>query len=244
MSESAFAPRKKESSPEVQEAADAVRALEQPLTQILNTLRVQIESGEYAAIIGEDASGRIPALVLGKTIDAIYEKANRGKPILRFVAGSRYLHGWEGEEKQTSLEHQVDRIMQESGMTDEGGFGDNPTLKKILLVTDIIESGQSVVPLINAVHANGLKVDVAAVSLITKTGKFEGLPLMPGELLAFGGEHKPLIFGNDASGVWKRPEDLFARRDWDDRVRPLVAEARAEGKKLAERLAESFSAVT
>jgi len=55
-----------------------VKDLEEPLEDILEQIKPEIESGTYRLIIGEDASGRIPALVIGGVINRQHE--NKGFP--------------------------------------------------------------------------------------------------------------------------------------------------------------------
>ena len=43
-----------------------VAELREPMQKILQAMRENIEQGDYVAILGEDASGRIPALIFRK----------------------------------------------------------------------------------------------------------------------------------------------------------------------------------
>lgn len=41
-----------------------VSRLEEPIKRIIVQLRTRIDTGEYKVVIGQDASGRLPALIL------------------------------------------------------------------------------------------------------------------------------------------------------------------------------------
>ncbi|MBI5420722.1 MAG: hypothetical protein HZA35_00180 [Parcubacteria group bacterium] len=46
--------------------------LEEPIQRLLDQLRPHLEKNEYRLIIGDDASGRIPTLIMRKVMDTIY----------------------------------------------------------------------------------------------------------------------------------------------------------------------------
>lgn len=53
-------------------------------------------------IIGDDASGRIPAFVMGHTLKEIYTRRSYSLPLLRFVAGGA---GWCANSRKELNEH-------------------------------------------------------------------------------------------------------------------------------------------
>lgn len=65
-----------------------ISSLREPFQKIFLKLQESIDSGEYNLIIGDDASGRIPALVVRNFIKEVYAKRGYPKPATRFFAGS------------------------------------------------------------------------------------------------------------------------------------------------------------
>ena len=79
---------------------EAIFELKEPIENILTKLSDKIESGYFNAIVGEDASGRIPALIIGRIISERYKKNSLSSPDLKFVAGSSYIEDY-SEESET-----------------------------------------------------------------------------------------------------------------------------------------------
>ena len=77
--------------------------LANPMEEILSRMRKQIESGEYRLIIGDDASGRIPALILNKVLSAFYQKLGYKSPQTIFFAGSRQIQKEGAEAKSKKV---------------------------------------------------------------------------------------------------------------------------------------------
>ncbi len=71
---------------------------------ILEKIRPSIETHKYGVVLGIDGGGRVPALVLGNTLNRIYDSRNQEKISTFFVAGSRSLHVYkEGHTKAEDL---------------------------------------------------------------------------------------------------------------------------------------------
>ena len=69
-----------------------VAELELPIKIIIEKIRPRIENGEYGLIIGDDASGRIPTLILGNFIRKTSEQKGLDKPNIVFIPGKLLLY--------------------------------------------------------------------------------------------------------------------------------------------------------
>jgi len=139
----------------------SISALDKPVLRILDELKDSILQGEYAAIIGEDASGRLPTLMLGHVILDVYKAQKNQPPLLRFFAGSRKLSKNSYKDqilKHNALESQIGKLKQ--SIEKSGSKG-----SKILVITDTILTGRSLDPLMAAIRENGLKVDIVTIGL-------------------------------------------------------------------------------
>src|SRR3989344_8140945 len=65
-----------------------VEDLREPIENILIELMPDIETGAYSTIIGDDASGRVPTIILANVMKSIYELKGYPPPTVRFLAGS------------------------------------------------------------------------------------------------------------------------------------------------------------
>ncbi|MBI2120590.1 MAG: hypothetical protein HYT94_03130, partial [Parcubacteria group bacterium] len=209
----------KESFPQTNEKAitaeklnfQGIEKLRMPMENIVRQISPQIEAGEYQLIIGDDASGRIPALIMKKIIGAVYKEHKFPLPKTAFIAGSRDLEGWwEKNKKQKRISDYFGRmkkdIIRES----------NNSLLKALVVTEVIQTGKSLDPIIIALKKHKIDFDVVSA----------GLCCEPSEIVEIGDRFgKKVIYGTDEfvgglrssfSGVIKSSQDLFSRRSVPD----------------------------
>jgi|SRR3989338_970962 len=117
---------------------NVVRDLKKPLKSIIEQLKPEIERGAYRLILGDDASGRIPAFIVGHVCKAIYEKNGIPPAQVRLIAGSTRLTGPALEEKRTMVTQQIAKIRRTVAQTSPDDLG------KVLIVTDTISGGNSV----------------------------------------------------------------------------------------------------
>ena len=82
---------KQENKPK--EILSEVSDLEEPIKRILKDILPNIERGDYQLIVGDDASGRIPTLIIDRFIKKVYKKMGFDTPQTIFFAGSRFLWG-------------------------------------------------------------------------------------------------------------------------------------------------------
>ena len=124
-------------------------------------MRKGIKERRWDFIIGDDASGRIPALVIWKTIRKIYEQENKKRkscPLpLIFVAGGRPT-----EKRKELIKKRLEKLIKQ---------GEIRPNQRVLIVTEFIKTGQSLVSLLQALEELGIQYDIAALkgSLIIKT---------------------------------------------------------------------------
>lgn len=64
-----------------------IAQIEEPMKKIFEQISENFEEGEYDLMIGIDASGRLPSLILFKLASHIYEKNGYPAPMFRFIAG-------------------------------------------------------------------------------------------------------------------------------------------------------------
>jgi RNA polymerase-binding transcription factor DksA len=128
-----------------------VRELVEPMKMLLDDpeIRARIENGKYGAIIGEDASGRIPALIAWRVVNEIYRRSKKPSVIAHF------LHPARGHRKYETFNYEeILRFL--SDVKDSLG-------KRVLYVTEYVETGQSVLTVYKALRALGLEMDLFSV---------------------------------------------------------------------------------
>ncbi len=76
-----------------------IAELEKPLGKILGQLRRHIDMNQYKLVLGDDTSGRIPALIMWRVLSALAEQRGQEKPKISFIAGSRYLFDQDRQKK-------------------------------------------------------------------------------------------------------------------------------------------------
>lgn len=138
--------------PEQEVVFEEVAELEEPIKRIIEQILPRIERGEYGLIIGDDASGRIPTLILGNFIKTISEQRGLSKPEILFIPGklrSRIL-GRDNDRKE--LEEHISRF---------GSSIDN----RVLIVTDTVLTGESLKTLVAMLRKIGFTCDIATIGV-------------------------------------------------------------------------------
>jgi len=129
-----------------------VAELELPIKIIIEKIRPRIENGEYGLIIGDDASGRIPTLILGNFIQKISEERGMEKPNIIFIPGKLRSRIFGRDNDRKEFEEYVGKF----GATKE---------KRVLLVTDTILSGGSLEILVKLLKRSGYICDIATIGI-------------------------------------------------------------------------------
>ncbi len=218
--------------------------LEEPLLKIVNTLYADISSGKIQLILGDDASGRIPALILNSAIRHIYENHNYTMPDVRFIAGA----GQNSHEKRREKENKINSFIADLKSTLQKE-GHAPS--KTLVVTDVIATGNSLRPLMSALKTNKMNSDVAVVRMYDTATDIGDLQREWKATIADGEGPTDIYKEYRLGGVHKNLGDLFARSiikdvgsEGEDKVRrqQLVNAARERCELIGQRIARQFQA--
>ena len=126
-----------------------IAELEEPTKKIIEQLRSRIENGEYGLIIGEDVSGRIPALILGRFIKRIYRLRGVRVPEIIFIPGKL--------DEEYDYKETLKKYVFKYGARE----GD-----RILIVTEAIDTGQSLKVLSKLLAECGFTIDIATIGII------------------------------------------------------------------------------
>lgn len=177
---------------------EALDELEEPIKNIVLEMKDKLDSGEYSVIIGDDSSGRTPALIFKKVIDHVYKTHNHTLPQLNFIAG--FGMAWTDP---NIIEHKnkvlLELYKKYSGQT-------------ALIVTEYIASGMGLNFMQEALKEAGVKSDVATIS--TRFSKDRYSSQIDGQLHVASEEaNEPRIKGQTQfSGVDKSSTSPFAIR--------------------------------
>ena len=186
---------------EENEIVSTIDELEDPIKRIIDQLREEIDKGQISLIIGEDASGRIPTLIVASVINNIYKSKGFKIPQIKFIAGSRNIAGmteWYMRDKKDKIRKLIEQIPNN---------GD-----RVLIVTDTIVSGSSVEPIASVLDTLGKEKIIATIGTEDIKGADEDRKRRIGAgRVVSGGLATPVIYQNkDLSGVRKEPWQLHA----------------------------------
>lgn len=130
--------------------------LELPIKIIIDKIKSRIENGEYGLIIGDDASGRVPALIPGNFIKKVSESKGLDKPDIIFIPGKPYLLPILD---RTVNVPKLEKYLSKYEITKD---------KRILIVTDTVLSGNSLAVLVRLLGEIGFTCDIATVGVETE----------------------------------------------------------------------------
>ena len=201
---------------------EEVAELELPIKIIIEKIKSRIENGEYGLIIGDDASGRIPTLILGNFIKKVSEQKGLDRPNIIFIPGKlemeresywRKIFGLENTSKTKQAE-ELDEYILGQGASKE---------KRILVITDTIKTGDSLKTLVNLLRRAGYVCDIATIGIepvIIGQGmraSLKGVDIIFGKYRDKSrkeNENTPLIYRKESeklTGVYKRPGDKTSK---------------------------------
>lgn len=203
---------------------DEMKELLNPLKEVIVKLKEKIKNNEFDLVIGDDASGRIPALILYKFLRDEYKKQNKDIRIV-FLAGSRETEQLE-DKKNKMAEFLQSQLV------------DN---QNVLIVTELIHRGDSLVPLTDVLQKLHSKYDVATVGVLRKY-RLPDLENKLGVSVIWGEEGHPKIDGsNVVAGVKKNYEDLFSTRlDMNEKERKIFLDGRHDVEIIASKLTQFY----
>ena len=183
-----------------------ISELEEPIKRIIGKIRDKIERGDYGIIIGDDASGRVPALILGGFIKKIAEHKKLLAPKTIFIPG--------GLNQSTDFTEKLKNHMIKYGFT---------AGKKVLIVTEAIESGSSLSKLVATLQSLKIDFDLTTIGVELskdlgyqeKRRKNLGENIVSGEYARTAGvviRPTPLIYNRKiTTGVYKYKGDLQSK---------------------------------
>lgn len=186
----------------IDEAIRSVSELREPIRNMITPVLEHMKGGEYGLLIGDDASGRIPTLIVRKIMNALYQKKGLPPIPTRFIAGTRsYKEGSEHTEQKQAKVSEYVRETLNSIFT--------PT--RVLIVTDTIKTGSSLVPLTSALRESGVAYDICSVGFAGDPGDKPELARRLGDWVNYGMDDQPEIYAkHHISGVQKKYRDLHA----------------------------------
>lgn len=121
--------------------------------ELLLDLAPAIREHKYNVILGDDSSGRIPALIIGGLMKKIYKDDGLKSPQILFLSGGR--HTGEEEQRDKKVDKYVGKLLENKRIKPED---------KILFVTEYLSSGQSEARIINILKKQGLTCGLAHLS--------------------------------------------------------------------------------
>lgn len=188
--------------------------------------QVHPNAHEYDLIIGEDTSGRLPALVLRGVINARRQALGLEKSAIRFICGTR-------------VEPVPERVIPPQ----------RSDASRALIVTECVDSGDSIVRVYKGLsqHWPASRIDIAAAG-----GRYHAMHRCAQEALAAvvrrysaSGDGVDYLHGcrvHDQKGVHKVAGDCFSSRQYPEVFRPLtVRKARRDAALIAEMFARALS---
>lgn len=210
---------------EVARIRRVVTSLYKPMKNMLTPVLENIKRGDYQLLIGDDASGRIPTLIVRKFINDAYKQSNQPGIKTRFLAGStthddmkvRDSSKFERENKflsenaKVSLREEKSRKIQ-NYVTE---LKENSPLRisGALIITEYIETGRGLAPLIKALQGDDITTTVLTAWILAPQHGIDSRKTNVGAVLHFGegAMSSPSIYKNkDLSGVAKYFSDLHA----------------------------------
>ncbi len=212
-------------------ASTEIAELEAPLRLVIEQILSKIEAGHYSTIIGVDASGRIPTLVISRFIKHVYGEFGLEDPRVIFIAGM-------------SKNKEVEKYLDEIGLSAKEG---------VLLVEDTLVTGSSVESLTQALNSRGINFDFATVGAFV----YDNVQLYKDRIkhstgadnVYFGSKGQPLIYKQrHLGGVRKQDGDLFStpireevfEETKRENVQKIVNEAREDVKTLVNKLVKWY----
>ena len=222
---------------------EEIKELEKPIKEIILQLKDRIENGEFGIIIGDDASGRIPALILGGFIQRICKEkkvANQTEihiPEIIFIPGKLWVPN-----EQLAQELLYNHLTKHNLKT-----GD-----KVLIVTDTIVTGSSLKVLSVLLRQLGFEVKIAAVGIEPEEEwqqkKEKNLPdveIINGHYYKEYTEgyqekmskHTPLVFHSRISGVYGAGgQSVTKTLEYRSNIKDLIRDSRKEVNILVDKL--------
>ena len=216
---------------------EGIARLEVPIKRILEQILPSIEAGEYGLIIGDDTSGRIPALIISHFVGEIYKRKGHHPAPTIFLAGGRHLSSSEKEPKKNKIKEYLKHRSFEP-----------ISHNKILYVTEAIKTGQGIEMVIEALREYGFAYDIVTTYLADTSEKHISSleDKFKGNLFVGSGDFNDItgVYGiRHMAGVEKMPRELFAqpfkkgeRGEDQEHTQERISTSRADANVVLESL--------
>jgi len=217
--------QKKEKEAEIQPPEFEIKDFEnsrKSFENLIKQLSPAIRNHEYNLLVGDDVSGRIPALILGGVMKDIYKREKIESPQILFFGGDK-----RPISDSSKLSNYFRNLIDKKKI--------NPENIKALLITDNIETGRTIDYFTEALSEVGLSCDIAAVSSDISTDeisrRWSGFQKRKACIGNFG-EGIYFYGKKDLGGVEKNTGEIFSKRLLGDRDKTIKAR-RDVGKMVA-----------
>ncbi|MBI4992326.1 MAG: phosphoribosyltransferase [Candidatus Harrisonbacteria bacterium] len=210
--------------------------LEYPTSRLIEQLKETIDAGEYDMLIGDDASGRIPTLVMKDIISSrmrvlhpdLTSEEDRNLLKTRFIASGRHNAN---KEQLIAFFRKIKSEIK----------------KKALIVTEFMATGASMEQLAEILEQEHIPFDIASIASHSSKRSYQGggyfLPSILGRRGLFIGSENasvPFLYNDsDLSGVQKksRGQHLSAHAERPDSVnQERTGQIREDAHVLADRV--------
>lgn len=178
----------------------------------IDMLKENISNHKYDIIIGDDVSGRLPAVVLYGVMKKIYSQDNTKAPKLLFFAGDGSLSEKYSELWEKAIQKELSRYLKEGIIKKES---------KILLVTEYNQTNTTILNFHKVFKACGFNFDVLNLQRNINT-----LPLKENEIKMY-----------DAGIV--KGDDFILFHDYIDRLLTGVKKFKIDGSSVLNKNIES-----
>lgn len=239
---------------------EEVAELEAPIKKIIGKILSRIESSEYGLIIGDDASGRIPAIILGNFIKKVSEERGISGPDVIFIPGRLKMESEFSWRRIFGLENAL-KIKQYEELDDYISSYGASKEKKILIITDTVKSGDSLKTLVDLLNGAGYSCDIATIGIETPMigqgakQSLRGTDIISGEYREKNrdsNQNTPLIYDHkELSGVKKIPGNhvsepikkrLFHQED-RNRIQGQINKSREDANVVIDHLLDWYKAL-
>ncbi len=134
-----------------------IAQLQKPIENIFRQLSHEINKGSYPLVIGIDASGRIPALIVHDALAQIYKEKGFEKPELFFCAG------FQKDTKKQKKIHKIKELKEKVAQFIGQRQIDLTDKKKIFIIEDAVSRGYSIGSVALALRSINYPVEAAAL---------------------------------------------------------------------------------
>lgn len=207
---------------------------------LLRRLMPALSEHEYQAVVGDDVSGRIPALVMGKLMKKIYKQEGAKQPETIFLAAGRS-HGSEQKKWEEEADSYLDKLLKNNSINSQD---------KVLLITEFIQTGKSEAQVIELFKNKGITCDLAFLCFedefwahpnFSKPESLEFLRTFRDVKIYKGAFDPSKLFYNkpEIAGVKKRKGKIFSKRRISQNWRTLAA--RRDSKRMVDYLEKVYN---